>query len=285
MTISTGGKRNKQLNKKKVHRVGEYVRVNKIFISRGIILDNNFSNKLENSEAAQWMVQHMKRVKATITRHFIDNGVLGGNVDDCFDMIMDEFNTRKDLQFNENHFGLDTGYQIKEYVLNRIGYMVQLYRNEVNKKPQPLLNSDETEYYLGQDEERLGDTRQVVKDVEGFIESDEEYWDDLFSKLLQDFTRFLKLHEYVEFDVELFIIHMYLDIDELGERVDLDNHFMKVSKVSGLSVELVEMVTRDLQRSVEKNHIEALDILTHLTEIVGGKKFGWVPKRMRDSQN
>lgn len=261
----------------------------KVIVNEGKILHNLFSYRLDNSEASQWMIANEKEVKGVIRKRFRDYGVHGGDVDDCYDKIIHEFNSRPDLEFNKNHFGEGTDYKIREYILNRVKYSVQQYRNKLNDghKVVPFITNDESDYYFGKVDETMEDTNEITVS-DKVVESDTEYWDTLFMDLMDIFDSFIEKRLYREFDKELYMIYMYLEVDEFDNekeinKTDLDSHIMRVAKRCRESDDLVRTVNEDVSDAVRNEDIDGIDMLGIIQELLEGKNYGWKPKRIRES--
>src|SRR5699024_1492269 len=230
-----------------------------VFVTGGEIMNNPFSIRLENSEAAQWVIQNEKIVKNSIKSRFRTKGIAWGNVDDCYDLLLNEFNTKTKLQFNKNYFGEDTGYGIAEFVLNRIKYIVLRYRKEIEEtKTTPLLTQAESDYYYGEIEENFA--REETSEIDVYVESDFGYWDELYDGLLVMFDGFLLDRSYKEFDYEKLVYYMYLDVGDVGKKVNVENQYKRVAKKIGESVELVETVVEDMIVAVKENDEDGTQI-------------------------
>lgn len=269
-----------------VREYGSHLMVNDVvIINEGKILHNIFSVRLDNSEAAQWVISNESEIKAGINRRFREFGVWGGNVDDCYDMIIHEFNSRPDLQFNKNHFGKNSNYQIREYILNRIKFMVQHYRNNLNDRHSvvPFVNNAEANYYMGTVEETMSNTT-IMETSETVVETDTVYWDDQMDNLLLSFKEFVNDRSYRKFSHEDFLVNMYLNVEKFNHRQDLETHYQRVADVCNESIELVRLVVKDLADAVKSQDEDGMYILGTIQELLEGKKYGWIPKNIRKSQ-
>lgn len=254
-----------------------------VYIVKGKILDNPFVRKIENSEAVFWILNNQDRVNAHIKRRFWDYGVIGGDVDDCFNMMVNEFNTRIDLQFNKNYFGEDTGYTVEEYVLNRVKHMVYKYKNKLAKEESvPLLTTDEVESF------KYGVAEEVVTGditVEDIIEQDLDYWDDLFYDLVDKFLEFLQSKLYKELDYELVMTHLYFNVGGKGNDVDQQKHYERVAELSGETVDVIVTIVEDMVLAVKEGDLLGTDILRIIQELLEGKKYGWRPFILRKEKS
>lgn len=269
---------NKQLDKYK-----GYLKVNdEVVMHNGRILHNEFSVRIENSEASQWVIMNESEVKSVIVKRFREFGVLGGNVEDCFDMIIYEFNTRPELQFNKNYFGKDSSYHIREYILNRIKYMVQHYRNNLNDKHDvvPFINNEETKYHVGKMEETMS-SNTYMETSEAVIETDNTYWDSIYDSLIETFKDFVGERSYREFDHKGYINYMYLLTGDFKRKNDLEEHYHYVAEYCGESIELIRLVSKDIVDSVKMQDADGLYMLEAIQELVKGKSYGWMPKSLR----
>lgn len=271
----------KSTKDEKYRPLGNNILVNEIvYIIRGKILGNPFSKKIYNSEATFWVINNEDIVRKTIQMKFRELGVVGGNVDDCLDLLINEFNTREDLQFNENYFGEDSGYTLRDYVLNRVKHTVTRYKSELTKQKKVyLLNSDETNTTrAGVSEESIGG-KFLVEDT--VINSDKKYWDDLFDKLMFYVGEFLKERLYKEFDYELVIAHLYFDVEDDGRVVNKEEHYKRVASKSGETYEVIQTIVSDMVTAVKDEDRNGNEILKIVKELMEGIKTGWKPVVLR----
>lgn len=251
-----------------------------VFVTGGEIMNNPFSIRLENSEAAQWVIQNEEVVKRSIKNRFRVERIMWGNVDDCYDLLLNEFNTKTKLQFNKNYFGKNTGYGIAEFVLNRVKYIVLRYRKELKEvKTTPLLTQTESDYYFGEIEENFAG--EDINNIDRYVESDLGYWDELYEGLLVVFDGFLLDRSYKEFDYERLLYYMYLDVGDVGNKVNIENQYKRVAEKIGESVELVETVVEDMITAVKEKEEDGTKILEIVQELLTGRGLGWSPEWVR----
>lgn len=255
-----------------------------VYISNGKILHNAFSKRLENSEASQWILENENLVKASIYKWIRTLGVQGGNVEDCYDLLLYEYNSRTDLDFNKNYFGKESGYGIKEYILSRVHSIVRRYQNKMrDENITPLLTQDESDYFMGEIEENferddgLGQTDRIV-------EEDLGYWDALYTEMLGILEAFLEERYYTEFDYEIVINYLYLEVDEFDGVQDIEKHYNYVSDKTGETLELIETIVEDMTEAVKDGDVLGSEILIKIQELLKGKESGWVSKRLRDKK-
>lgn len=255
---------------------GNYIINDKVVISEGKIMNNPFSKRLDNSEASQWIINNEEKVKASIMKRLRMVGIYWGDVDGCYDSLIDEFNRRPELQFNKNHFGKGTGYEIEEYILNRVKYTVQKYRNTLkNHNTVPLLTQDESDYHFGEIEENFSESNEG--DIgEEVVNQDNRYWDGKFEDISYFFEEFLQERSYKEFDFERFLYYMFLDVEE-GQEDRLEKNYCRASKKIGESKELVETVVEDMIYAVKERDKNGEMILSLIKELIEGKNRGWIP--------
>lgn len=252
---------------------------NEVYIVRGKIIDNPFSRRIENSEAAFWILSNRTRVEQSIARHFMTTSVFGGNLDDCFNLLLNEFNTRVDLEFNRNYFGKDSGYTVGEYVINRVKHVVQKYKNLLLKEETvPLLTTEESERHgYGVIEEVVGGEKRV----EDIVEEDFVYWDGMFNELIYHFTAFLDERHYREMCHERIVTNLYFNVQEFGAQVNVQSHYEQVAEKCSEPVEVIETIMEDMKKAVKERDFHGREILNRVQELIGGKNFGWKPPLLR----
>src|SRR5699024_4640888 len=271
---------NKKRNKEIINTEGNFIINNRIVISEGKIMNNPFSKRLENSEASQWIIKNEDKVKGSIQKRFRMMGIYWGDIEECYDLLLNEFNTRPELQFNKNHFGKGTGYAIEEYILNKVKFVVRKYRNELNKyNAVPLITQDESDYYYGEIEENFAENNST--DIgEEIVNKDLSYWDDKFEFMSTLFEEFLEERSYREFDFNKFLYYMFLDVKEV-EKDRLEKNYDRVSYKLGESRELVETVVDDMILAVKERDDLGESILSMIKELLEGKSNGWTPYFIR----
>lgn len=266
-----------------VKHIGNSVEINDVVtINNGKILQNPFVKRLDSSESAQWVLANENEVRYSIQRRFRDLKIRGGDVDDCLDMVINEFNSRPELQFNKNYFGDSSNYRIREYILNRIKYIVLRYKTDLNDKKEvvPLLNSVESENYNGAVEEITVDNA-ILETSETVVGSDNVHWDDLFDSLVDSFQYFAEIRSYKKFDYRNFLIHFYFNVENYTSKKDLLKHYKKVAESCGESVQLVKYIVADLQEAIKTNKEDGLMVMNTVRELLEGKKHGWMPKNQK----
>lgn len=250
-----------------------------VYVIQGKILENPFSKKIENSEAAMWMISNRLKVENSIEIQLRKQAVRGGNASDCFNMLMNEFNTRTDLQFNKNYFGKGTDYTVGDYVLNRVKYTVQRYKNDlITEDSTPFLTTEENKTFRqGVVDEGIGGSYNA----DDVVNTDNLYWDSLFNQLLFNFRVFLEERKYREFNAELMVALLYFNVEDFNDVVDVEKHYKKVSEKSGEPYEVVTTIVEDMTESVKDGEDCGIEILRIVKELLEGKGYGWRPYVLR----
>src|SRR5699024_5535117 len=197
------------MKRKERQRESNYIINGKLYIWEGKILNNPFAKKMDNTEASQWIIRNEDKVREIIGKWLSHSGIGWGNIEDCYDLLLEEFNHSPNLQFNENHFGKDSGYNIEIFIYNRIKYIVKQYSNEVSKEKRntvPLLNQKESEAFVGEIEGNFSGINEISLE-DKIVNTDTEYWDRLYEELVDVCLMFLEERSYKEFDVGKFLYY------------------------------------------------------------------------------
>lgn len=257
---------------------------NNVIIRNGVIVNNPFSQRLEMSHTAQWMIQNKSLVMSKIWFWFEEFYATsyGGNAEDCFGYGIDYFTESKRRAFRKSYFGRDTTYDVSKYCLSQVRYIVLNYLKDMNNglELQFIVNSDEKEMVRhGVVEETMNNPDEMC--TEDLIESrDIAMWDERY-EWLEEYILYFTNKNYKTFDVMGYLTHMYLDVND--EDIDgyIDDHIINVGNKIGESVDMITLVTDDFRRDVNKRDEDALELLALITELVGAVKVGWKPKILR----
>src|SRR5699024_10480127 len=134
-------------------------------------------------------------------------------------------------------------------------------------------------YYFGEIEENFAG--EDINNIDRYVESDLGYWDELYEGLLVVFDGFLLDRSYKEFDYERLLYYMYLDVGDVGNKVNIENQYKRVAEKIGESVELVETVVEDMITAVKEKEEDGTKILEIVQELLTGRGLGWSPEWVR----
>lgn len=252
---------------------------NQVMIQNGVVVNNPFSHRLEMSHAAQWLIENQTQVKKKLGYWFRELYVYayGGNVEDCFGYALDYFTESKRRAFRKGYFGKDSTYSVKNYCLSQLYYVVQNYRKRLREiEVYSIVTSGEMESSRnGIIDETLSDRQELTVDDKA-ISRDIALWDEKFEWLM-DYESYFLEKNYKDFDIEGYLIYMYLHVhsEVFSEQVEY------VAKKIGESVELVCLVTDDFRIDVHNRNEDAMNLLVDIQEMIEAVKNGWSPIRLR----
>ncbi len=104
---------------------------------------------------------------------------------------------------------------------------------------------------------------------------DYPYWDQKFNLMVANFNVFLRGKKYTEFDAELFIYTLFLDVAFEGEK-----QFDYVAKVCSIPTELVKLITLDLGEEFKEGKHYIIELFENTRDMLEVSK-DYVPLRNR----
>ncbi len=257
----------------------DFTTINGVQIVHGKIVSNPFAVSYTRTQAVQWILQHSDFVINTLNKHLQKLHPKWYSVSDCYDYTLEYF-TDKSKVFLDN-FSEDTEYTIEKYIMGNLKYAVTEYTRikdngnvlVLSLAPTTLESDVSVGGYIVTEE-------MINKNLVSDLSLDSEiidypYWDQKFNLMVANFNVFLRGKKYTEFDAELFIYTLFLDVAFEGEK-----QFDYVAKVCSIPTELVKLITLDLGEEFKEGKHYIIELFENTRDMLEVSK-DYVPLRNR----